>query len=219
MIIFLSISLSMCFGCSKEPSHREGSFEYPQHMFWLSNKKNNFQLGACWSQVRTSNSGCFSVDEKYFQPSPQCRPWSGITYLLQKSYIFDFILKALVFYSILTYRVNVGTFGHSRVQLFLGTWHVVQCNISNDIYMLILFKICFKTILSRKHNKNVDKSSLLCLWSDSWYNRTIAGTFGHTGWYNRTTKKVTHLGVESVDKRLFISCYSFILQQNTKLRP
>ena len=34
----------MCFGCSKEPSHREGSFEYPQHMFWLSNNKNNFQM-------------------------------------------------------------------------------------------------------------------------------------------------------------------------------
>ena len=34
----------MCFGCSKEPSHRDGSFEYPQHMFWLGNKKNNFQL-------------------------------------------------------------------------------------------------------------------------------------------------------------------------------
>ena len=29
----------MCFGCSKEPSHRDCSFEYPQHMFWLSNKK------------------------------------------------------------------------------------------------------------------------------------------------------------------------------------
>ena len=43
-IIFLSISLNMCFGCSKEPSHRDGSFEYPQHMFWLRNKKNNFQL-------------------------------------------------------------------------------------------------------------------------------------------------------------------------------
>ena len=39
MIIFLSISLSMCFGCSKETSHRDGSFEYPQHMFWLRNKK------------------------------------------------------------------------------------------------------------------------------------------------------------------------------------
>ena len=43
-IIFLSISLNMCFGCSKEPSHRDGSFEYAQHMFWLRNKNNNFQL-------------------------------------------------------------------------------------------------------------------------------------------------------------------------------
>ena len=34
----------MCFGCSKEQSHRDGSFEYPQHMFLLKNKKNNFQL-------------------------------------------------------------------------------------------------------------------------------------------------------------------------------
>ena len=34
----------MCFGCSREPSHRDGSFEYPQHMFWLINKKSNFQL-------------------------------------------------------------------------------------------------------------------------------------------------------------------------------
>ena len=34
----------MCFWCSKELSHREGSFEHPQNMFWLRNKKNNFQL-------------------------------------------------------------------------------------------------------------------------------------------------------------------------------
>ena len=32
----------MCFGCSKEPSHRDDSFEYPQHMFWLRKNKNNF---------------------------------------------------------------------------------------------------------------------------------------------------------------------------------
>ena len=38
-IIFLLISLNMCFGCSKEPSHRDGSFEYPQDMFLLRNKK------------------------------------------------------------------------------------------------------------------------------------------------------------------------------------
>ena len=43
-IIFLSIALNICFGYSIELSHRDGSFEYPQHMFWLRNKKNNFQL-------------------------------------------------------------------------------------------------------------------------------------------------------------------------------
>ena len=39
---FLPISFNICFGCSKEPSHLDGSFEYPQHMFWLRNKKINF---------------------------------------------------------------------------------------------------------------------------------------------------------------------------------
>ena len=43
-IIFIFDSLNMCVGCSKEPSPRDGSFEYPQHLFWLRNKKNNFQL-------------------------------------------------------------------------------------------------------------------------------------------------------------------------------
>ena len=31
----------MCFGCSKEPTHWDVSFEYLQHMFWLRNKKTN----------------------------------------------------------------------------------------------------------------------------------------------------------------------------------
>ena len=44
MIIFLSVCLNICFGGSKELSHRCSSFEYPQHMFWLRNKKTNFQL-------------------------------------------------------------------------------------------------------------------------------------------------------------------------------
>ena len=49
VIIFLSISLNMCFGCSKELSHWDGSFEYPQHMFWLRNKKNNVQSGGLYT--------------------------------------------------------------------------------------------------------------------------------------------------------------------------
>ena len=34
----------MCFGCSKELSHSDGSFEYPQHMFWMRNKENIFPI-------------------------------------------------------------------------------------------------------------------------------------------------------------------------------
>ena len=35
----------MCFGCSKEASHGDSSFEYPQHMFWFrKKKKKRFQL-------------------------------------------------------------------------------------------------------------------------------------------------------------------------------
>ena len=37
--IFLTISFIICYGCSIEPSRRDGSIEYPQHMFWLRNKK------------------------------------------------------------------------------------------------------------------------------------------------------------------------------------
>ena len=43
VIIFVSWYIhqfeNICFGCSKEQSHWNGSFEYPQHMF---EKKNNF---------------------------------------------------------------------------------------------------------------------------------------------------------------------------------
>ena len=41
---FPTLQFKMCFGCSKESSHWDRSFEYPQHMFWLRNKKNNFQI-------------------------------------------------------------------------------------------------------------------------------------------------------------------------------
>ena len=37
--IFLHVSFNICFGFSKEQPHCDGSFEYPQHMFWLRNKK------------------------------------------------------------------------------------------------------------------------------------------------------------------------------------
>ena len=42
VIIFLSISLTSVFGCSKEPSRCDGSFEHPQPLFWFRNKKTIF---------------------------------------------------------------------------------------------------------------------------------------------------------------------------------
>ena len=39
--IFLTISFNICFWYLKEPSHWDGSFDYPQHMFWMRNKKVN----------------------------------------------------------------------------------------------------------------------------------------------------------------------------------
>ena len=44
MIIFLSIGLNMCFVCSKEPSHRDGSFEYHNTCFGFKIRKIIFQL-------------------------------------------------------------------------------------------------------------------------------------------------------------------------------
>ena len=43
-MVFLSINLNMCFGCSKEPSQWDGCFEYPQHIFWMRNNEHNFPI-------------------------------------------------------------------------------------------------------------------------------------------------------------------------------
>ena len=38
----LTLNLNICFEGSKDPSRWDGSFEYPQHIFWLRYKKNDF---------------------------------------------------------------------------------------------------------------------------------------------------------------------------------
>ena len=48
----------MCFGCSKEPSHWDGSFEYPQHMFWMKNKENSFPIHTLIWRPSTYQSPC-----------------------------------------------------------------------------------------------------------------------------------------------------------------
>ena len=50
----------MCFESSKEPSHRDGSFEDPQHMFWMRNEENSFPIHTyIWKPV-TDKTVCVS---------------------------------------------------------------------------------------------------------------------------------------------------------------
>ena len=75
----------ICFGCSKEPSHWDGSFVYPQHMFWLKNKKYTFQLGTfIWR----------SYWEKMSNFSHTLQPDAGMI-LNQSADIFVAILESL----------------------------------------------------------------------------------------------------------------------------
>ena len=57
----------MCFVCSKEPSHRDGSFQfmYLQIMFWLRNKENIFKyilLSGGLVHDKTKISAYMSID-------------------------------------------------------------------------------------------------------------------------------------------------------------
>ena len=46
----------MCFGCSKELSYSDSAFEYPQHMFWMRNKKKLvFQNTLIWRPDNNNN--------------------------------------------------------------------------------------------------------------------------------------------------------------------
>ena len=77
----------MCFVCSKEPSHRDGSFEYPPHMFWLRNKKNNFQL-------RTLTWGPVARFHFWFQDPCHCKCLLSPFYFTNLNDFCPLLLKA-----------------------------------------------------------------------------------------------------------------------------
>ena len=104
LIIVLSISLNMCFGYAKEPSHWDGSFEYPQHMFWVRNKKKNHLGTLIWGPGA-------SRQQLQTVPSFKCSP-------LQQKIIY--MMCTLHFYNI-----------HSLLCLQrqqLGTAHLLKCS-------------------------------------------------------------------------------------------
>ena len=62
--MFLPIFFIICFGCSKEPSHWDGSFKYPQHMFWLRNKVFNKIWASAWDSQQ-----CGMCDQQSLRPA------------------------------------------------------------------------------------------------------------------------------------------------------
>ena len=62
----------MCIGCSKEPSHQDSSFQYPQHMCCLRIKKIEF------SSIHTVMGGGGGVTVPEIQCVNEFRPRSGI---------------------------------------------------------------------------------------------------------------------------------------------
>ena len=58
----------MCFGCSKEPSHWDGSSVYPEHMFWLRNTKKTFSYTLLsWGLFLSENilAFCSGISNKF----------------------------------------------------------------------------------------------------------------------------------------------------------
>ena len=83
-IFFLSISWNIFCGCSKKPSHWDGSFEHPQHMFWLRNKNIIFRYtllsgglcdcGISWSYTLAFYQNKLANEEfKYTDPHFQLK--------------------------------------------------------------------------------------------------------------------------------------------------
>ena len=95
--VFLPISLIICFGCSKEPSHWDGSFEYQQHILWLRNKKNTFsvpnlnfidfhrvQCNEPYPLALDFNETCSSNSLSYRFKSRSHTGWSSVRLLIRK---------------------------------------------------------------------------------------------------------------------------------------
>ena len=104
----------MSFGCSKVPSHRDGSFEYPQHMFWLRNKKNNFRWGPAYSFILIVFV-CVCVCLSTWVSSSGCHGFvCSLSYsLVHVSWLFKLnsvVIHGLVRFSFIhTYKVDIST--------------------------------------------------------------------------------------------------------------
>ena len=74
----------MCFGRSKEPSHWDGSFEYPQNKFWMGNKENGFPIskGLRNNDIHCTITGLPRSGKKFWKMKNF--PGQGITFSVRE---------------------------------------------------------------------------------------------------------------------------------------
>ena len=104
----------MCFGCSKEPSQLDCSFEHPQHMFWLRNKKNDFQLRTLIYDITSSSTLLQNVAAKHCKH----RYTSGHLTIVNN------VTKCGI--SSTQTPLHIGTSHHC--QQCYGMWHLINAN-------------------------------------------------------------------------------------------
>ena len=149
--------VNMCFGCSKEPSQWDGSFEYPQHVFWLRNKKNHFQIRTLiWR--------------------PGCRWRLGLIYislaLLETS---AWVPKGGCHTPVISSKVSwvgpnvkrLDLNSVSRIYLLFACWVIFAF-----VVLCWLFKINFKKILSEHYQSvqrfgSISGQTICPFWSES----------------------------------------------------
>ena len=85
--IFLFISFNICFGCSKELSHRDDTFEYPQHMFLLRSKKINFNYAlfsnSLYRMALVDLDSLQNLDSRHVRVSSTCILGDKYRYLIK----------------------------------------------------------------------------------------------------------------------------------------
>ena len=127
----------MYFGCSKEPSHWDGSFEYPQHMYWMRNKENNFPIHTLiwrpvtdtWTGWKTSEYGILinSAGQRLIAIKLGCGLFTPERYIL--------------------FRTKVVTHANRFITLTVVTWKCSHA-VKRDVDWYYLTKYCITVSIS-----------------------------------------------------------------------
>ena len=98
----------MCFGRSKEPSHRDGSLKYLQHMFWLRNKKNNFLLCTLiWGPELYVESQAYAISTKSCKLVQVYLNHLACSSSMHAGYLSCFCCHLLTFFKINFFKKNL----------------------------------------------------------------------------------------------------------------